>query len=88
MNSKTKILTGILVIVIILIGGSWIWSDTSSNQIPEKYKDSKYCERNDDCILISGGECCSPPNIAVNIHHRHLERVSTCSRACPLNTEI
>jgi len=60
MSSKTKILIGIL-IVGLLVGGMWISNNSFFNP--------KFCEKNEDCILIAES-CCSERTIAVNKQHR------------------
>ncbi len=67
MESKTKILVSGLVIVFLIVGW-WVWN-SNSNKVSAKYDDPKYCETDEDCILI-GKSCCSERTIPVNKQHR------------------
>lgn len=64
MDSKIKILIGVLVIGIILIGGWWIWKETPlfvtecnilENDIKQDLEEANYCEKDDDCVVVSFG---------------------------------
>ena len=49
MDPKLKIAIGIVIIVLIVLGGFWIWQDS-------KYRmNAKYCEANEDCQCYNCG---------------------------------
>jgi len=71
MEQKTKILTGIgILVLIILIGGWLIWNGQVFPEIPDKYKRPLYCEEDGGCKIIGG--CCSFCT-SVNKFHDYIE---------------
>lgn len=47
---RNKILAGILVFGIVLVGGWWIWN----SGLPGTLVDVRYCEKDSDCVTCCG----------------------------------
>ena len=47
-NPKTKIVVGILVAGVVLIGGWWVWNSTGTS------RDVRYCVKDSDCVTYCG----------------------------------
>ncbi|TRZ54285.1 hypothetical protein D4Q76_02630 [archaeon] len=77
MDSKRKIMV-ITIIGLILFATLLI----SNSKTIRMYADSKYCEKNEDCVLINTrGACCGVMDTAVNMLHRKV-----CNVECAVFT--
>ncbi|MCK4520840.1 hypothetical protein KAT95_03190 [Candidatus Parcubacteria bacterium] len=85
MDSKIKILIGVLIIDIVLIGGLWIWSEQKEVGPPENVIQPSdieliTCNEDDDCILVLHYICmchCDKCAKAMAINKKYLDYWNT-----------
>ena len=91
MDSRVKILIGVLVVGIVLIGGLLIWNKLTPET--KVIDDEKYCEKDLDCVFLDFIRCCPPPDpckreapMVVNIWNKEKieqEMKAKCPPTCP-----
>lgn len=83
MNLKTKILIGILIVIILTVGGWWIWNNIQQQkgvfkeaEIPDSMRT---CDEDSDCALVYGSCSCDAVNKDYKDNRQVLEAVELLS---------
>ena len=86
MDSKIKILLGILVLGILVVGGWQFWNSIFLEKEPSIPPEWKICTSDSDCVETRGGCCpCSMGGTQTAINKKYLEKwMEKLEKFCPL----